>query len=540
MLEAIRAFDPLTQRSLGKVAGFELGPVSEVMLDEAAVERFRAGYLSAFGARDRRPAVRMRSAPAGRSRAWSTGCRCSTSAWSTCSTTSSRTRLISFDPLADEAIAARHATIGEHYAARREPPEAARAMGLPLPAARRPMSSTSASTGWRRCSRPRAGRSFSVRAARRMRPRAASRWSTSAAARRAISRPSAPARTVNLFDAVARSPARRAGGRQADPDRRCQRGLARAARAGCWPITASRACTGAERWRRAGDRPGERAGAGRAAPRARLRDRRPLGPRPRRTSSATASAGRPAGAAARPVHPRGRRARARAISSSTTTTASAATTAWSRSSVGGAPHDCLRLHLSGRRQAVRAGREYRRPVALRLGRGRGAARQARRPRLADAQGPGQAAHPRDRGRADRDRRRARHARAATRLAPPQGIYEEFAARFPYDETEDQARAIEAVLDDLASGQPMDRLICGDVGFGKTEVALRAAFVAAMQRQAGRGRRADDAAGAPALPASSRERFAGLPVRIEQLSRFVAGQGADADQGGPRRRARSTS
>ena len=66
---------------------------------------------------------------------------------------------------------------------------------------------------------------------------------------------------------------------------------------------------------------------------------------------------------------------------------------------------------------------------------------------------------------------------AMQLAP--GIYEEFAARFPYEETDDQLRAIEAVLDDLASGHPMDRLICGDVGFGKTEVALRAAFVVAM-------------------------------------------------------------
>ena len=62
---------------------------------------------------------------------------------------------------------------------------------------------------------------------------------------------------------------------------------------------------------------------------------------------------------------------------------------------------------------------------------------------------------------------------------PQGLYEEFAARFPYEETEDQERAIEDVLADLAAGKPMDRLVCGDVGFGKTEVALRAAFVAAM-------------------------------------------------------------
>ncbi len=66
-----------------------------------------------------------------------------------------------------------------------------------------------------------------------------------------------------------------------------------------------------------------------------------------------------------------------------------------------------------------------------------------------------------------------------RLLPPEGLYDEFVARFPYDETEDQLSAIEACIDDLGAGTPMDRLICGDVGFGKTEVALRAAFVAAM-------------------------------------------------------------
>ena len=74
---------------------------------------------------------------------------------------------------------------------------------------------------------------------------------------------------------------------------------------------------------------------------------------------------------------------------------------------------------------------------------------------------------------------ARQTRAAPKLVPPEPLYEAFCAGFPYEETEDQAATIEAVLDDLASGQPMDRLVCGDVGFGKTEVALRAAFVAAI-------------------------------------------------------------
>ncbi len=71
---------------------------------------------------------------------------------------------------------------------------------------------------------------------------------------------------------------------------------------------------------------------------------------------------------------------------------------------------------------------------------------------------------------------------ATRAAPvaePDSAFPQFVDRFPYEETDDQERAIEEVLADLEAGRPMDRLVCGDVGFGKTEVALRAAFVVAM-------------------------------------------------------------
>lgn len=98
-------------------------------------------------------------------------------------------------------------------------------------------------------------------------------------------------------------------------------------------------------------------------------------------------------------------------------------------------------------------------------------------------------------------------------------YEEFCSRFPYLETEDQQRAIEEVLTDMASGKPMDRLVCGDVGFGKTEVALRAAFVTAAQ-----GKQV-----ALIVPTTLlcrqhyqtfRDRFQGFPYRVEQLSRFV--------------------
>ena len=73
----------------------------------------------------------------------------------------------------------------------------------------------------------------------------------------------------------------------------------------------------------------------------------------------------------------------------------------------------------------------------------------------------------------------RQLRQAPAIEPPQREFEEFVARFPYDETDDQAASIRNVLDDLASGKPMDRLVCGDVGFGKTEVALRATFTVAL-------------------------------------------------------------
>ena len=105
------------------------------------------------------------------------------------------------------------------------------------------------------------------------------------------------------------------------------------------------------------------------------------------------------------------------------------------------------------------------------------------------------------------------------MSPDIGVYDEFAARFPFEETEDQLDAIEAVIDDLGSGRPMDRLICGDVGFGKTEVGLRAAFIAAMS-----GKQVAVVAPTTLLARQHaktfRERFAGLPVEIAELSRLV--------------------
>jgi transcription-repair coupling factor (superfamily II helicase) len=113
----------------------------------------------------------------------------------------------------------------------------------------------------------------------------------------------------------------------------------------------------------------------------------------------------------------------------------------------------------------------------------------------------------------------RRMRSAPAYRPADGLYGEFAARFPYEETDDQQNAIDAVLDDLSAGKPMDRLICGDVGFGKTEVALRAAFVAVMEG-------VQVAVVVPTTLLARQhfktfsQRFVGLPVRVRQASRLV--------------------
>ena len=112
----------------------------------------------------------------------------------------------------------------------------------------------------------------------------------------------------------------------------------------------------------------------------------------------------------------------------------------------------------------------------------------------------------------------RQARAGLALQVDRALYEPFAAAFPFEETPDQHAAIEAVIRDLGSSQPMDRVVCGDVGFGKTEVAVRAAFVAAA---AGR----QVAVLVPTTLLAEQhyrnfsDRFADWPLRVEVLSRF---------------------
>ncbi|MAI11760.1 MAG: transcription-repair coupling factor [Rhodospirillaceae bacterium TMED167] len=114
---------------------------------------------------------------------------------------------------------------------------------------------------------------------------------------------------------------------------------------------------------------------------------------------------------------------------------------------------------------------------------------------------------------------ARQLKAGEIFEPQAGPYDAFCAGFPFQETEDQTRSIGDVIGDLAAGRPMDRLVCGDVGFGKTEVALRAAFVAAMEGQ-------QVAVVVPTTLLARQhfrvfsQRFKDFPVKVAQLSRLV--------------------
>ncbi|MBM3487182.1 MAG: transcription-repair coupling factor [Alphaproteobacteria bacterium] len=185
--------------------------------------------------------------------------------------------------------------------------------------------------------------------------------------------------------------------------------------------------------------------------------------------------------------------------------------------VSGAPHDCLRLTYAGGDRLFVPVENI--EVLTRYGSGEGEAAldklggvgwQSRKAKLKQRL--------RDMAGALMKVAAARAVRPAPHVTAPAGAFEEFCARFPYAETEDQLKAINETIADLDSGRPMDRLICGDVGFGKTEVAVRAAFVATMS-----GLQVAIVVPTTLLArqhyALMRERFAGLPVRVEQLSRL---------------------
>lgn len=194
-------------------------------------------------------------------------------------------------------------------------------------------------------------------------------------------------------------------------------------------------------------------------------------------------------------------------------------------SVGVAPHDCLRLLYDGNEKLYlpveniellsRFGSDQAGVPLDKLG---GVAWQGRKARMKQ--------RIRDMASDLIKTAAARALKEAPVLAPAEGLWDEFCARFPFVETDDQARAIADVLEDMGSGRPMDRLVCGDVGFGKTEVALRAAFVAAMSG-------GQVAVVVPTTLLARQHyrtfaaRFEGFPIKVAQLSRMVTGKDAMA-------------
>ena len=186
--------------------------------------------------------------------------------------------------------------------------------------------------------------------------------------------------------------------------------------------------------------------------------------------------------------------------------------------VQGAPHDCLELHYAGEAKLylpvenidllTRYGADGENIQLDKLGGAGWQSRKAKaKQRLREmAEGLIQIAA-------------ARQLKAVEEIDPPSGLFDEFCARFPYEETDDQLNAIADVLTDLGSGKPMDRLICGDVGFGKTEVALRAAFIMAMS-----GKQVAIVCPTTLLARQHfktfSERFQGWPIKVSRLSRLV--------------------
>jgi transcription-repair coupling factor (superfamily II helicase) len=184
----------------------------------------------------------------------------------------------------------------------------------------------------------------------------------------------------------------------------------------------------------------------------------------------------------------------------------------------GAPHDCLEIHYADDTKLFlpvenvdllsRYGSEESGVELDRLGGGNWQARKARmKSRIREIAGEliKIAAE--------------RQLREAPRLTVGPGAYDEFCAGFPYEETDDQLAAIDSTIKDLGCGRPMDRLVCGDVGFGKTEVALRAAFLAALS-----GKQVAVVVPTTLLARQHfktfSERFRGFPVNVAQASRLV--------------------
>jgi len=502
-LESIRGFDPETQRSTRQLKSVSLPPVSETLLDPAAIARFRTGYLAAFGAPGDDPLYATVSEG---------GRRAGMEHWLPLFYDRLETlfdylppeSLICLDHLALEARNERLTLVGDAFAAREEAERKNHYRALPpdrLYLTTREWDATMASRPSRQFSPfqtdiaddvvdmgARLGRSFAAERAQD----SVNLFEATADHARSLA---ASGRRV-IFASWSAGSADRLGAMLAD------HGLKGVPLAPYWQAARAADPKRPQRAVLPLERGFETESLAVISETDILGDRLARPQRRRRAANflAEASALSPGDVVVHIDHGIGRYAGLKTLE------------------IMQAPHDCLELHYAAESKLylpvenidllTRFGADGEGVSLDRLG---GAAWQARRARAKERL---------------RDMAEGLIAIAAARATrdievtdPPHGLFDEFCARFPYDETDDQLNAISDVLTDLASGKPMDRLICGDVGFGKTEVALRAAFVMSMS-----GRQVAIVCPTTLLArqhfTTFSARFQGWPVRVRRLSRLV--------------------
>ena len=517
-LESIRSFDPETQRSTRQLTELVLTPVSEVLLDETSISRFRSGFVRTFGAVQHGDPVYEAVSAGARPAGVEHWLPLFYSETATVFDYLPESALISIDPLAREAFDERLSQVKDYFQARQIAAEQAHDSALSAPAYRAldPEALYFADSDWEA--------SLEGRTLRHFTPFSEPGENTVdiGGKQGRVFAAERTAENTNVFDAVASHiNLLRADGKR----------VVLAA----WSLGASERMASvlgdhgvknialADRWY---DIPthGDKAVSRAVLPLERgfetedlavLSEQDILGdrlarPRKRRKSAdiiVEAGALTPGDLVVHADH-----GLARFLGLKTLP-------------VQDAPHDCMELEYSGGAKLFlpveniellsRYGSDGETAQLDKLGSGAWQARKAKaKKRLRDM--------------ADELIKIAaqRLSRSAPMIESASGLYDEFCSAFPYAETDDQLNALEDVMGDLAKGRPMDRLICGDVGFGKTEVALRAAFVTAMSGQ-------QVAVIAPTTLLARQhfktfsDRFRGWPVKVRQLSRLVGAKDAKA-------------
>ncbi|MEQ8405194.1 MAG: transcription-repair coupling factor [Oceanicaulis sp.] len=508
-LETVRSFDPETQRTTHQLKQVSFTPVSEIVLDEESISRFRSGFIKRFGAAGSGDPIYDSVSAGARPNGAEHWLALFHERLDTVFDYAGADALIGLDPLVREAREERAEQIQDYYDARKEAAKSgAGAMGAPAYRAIEPEATYLTEDDWNAAIDARPARRFTAfqEAGANAIDMGGKQGRSFAAERQA---------EQNVFDVAAKHAVslRKAGKRvliaswsEGASDRMAgvlsEHGLSPILPADSFEAVGGLQKNAIARVVLPLERGFETESLAVVSEQDVLGDRLARPRKKRKTADVIAEAGSlsPGDLVVHADHGLGRYLGLKTLT------------------VGEAPHDCLELEYSGQAKLYlpveniellsRYGQESETAQLDKLG---GAAWQARKAK----------AKKRLRDMADQLIKIAaqRNARDAEIIEPPSGLYDEFAARFPYAETDDQLNAIDDVFEDFAKGRPMDRLICGDVGFGKTEVALRAAFVTAMT-----GRQVAIVAPTTLLARQHYntfcERFKGWPVKVRQLSRLV--------------------